>query len=112
MILYSFIIPIITCVILYIKFRKETVWWEYFAVFIPSILASGLLYLMFQAGRTSDIKFESYRVVSIRHYDKWDDVDGYFSNVISLYDFGMSKEITISEIETKDFHIQYEEYDW
>ena len=73
MILYSFIIPIITCVILYIKFRKETVWWEYFAVFIPSILASGLLYLMFQAGRTSDIKFESYRVVSIRHYDKWDE---------------------------------------
>lgn len=73
MILYSFIIPIITCIILYIWFRKETVWWEYFVVFIPSVLGSGLLYLMFQAGRVSDVKFESYRVVSIRHYDKWDE---------------------------------------
>ena len=50
-------------------------------------------------------------IKSIDYYDKLDDIDGYFSNIISLYDFGIPKEPTISEIEAKDFYIRYEEYD-
>ena len=73
MILWSFIIPIVTCIILYTWFRKETVWWEYFVVFIPSVLGTLLIYWLFQYGRVVDTKYESYRVVSIRHYDKWDE---------------------------------------
>ena len=73
MILYSFIIPIITCIILYIWFRRETVWWEYFVVFIPSVLGTLLIYWLFQYGRVVDTKYESYRIESIRHYDEWDE---------------------------------------
>ena len=38
-------------------------------------------------------------------------IDGYFSDVVSLYDFGFPKKIVISKIESEEFDIQYEEYD-
>lgn len=38
-------------------------------------------------------------------------IDEYFSNIISLYDFNMAKEITNSEIENEKFLIKYEEFE-
>lgn len=73
MILYSFIIPIITCIILYIKFRRETVWWEYFVIFIPSILGSLSTYWVIQNNKVSDIKYYSEPAISVRHYDSWNE---------------------------------------
>lgn len=73
MILYSFIIPIITCIVLYIWYRRETVWWEYFVVFIPSVLGSLLVYWITQYSRTFDIKYYSEPVISVRHYDSWNE---------------------------------------
>lgn len=82
---------------------------------IPVVITSSSYFIgAYDSNYISVISWDMFCQIlkSVDHYDKWDDVDGYFSNVFSLYDFGMSKKITISEIETKDFYIQYEEYDW
>lgn len=41
----------------------------------------------------------------------WLAIDEYFSNIISLYDFNMAKEIINSEIEYEKFLIKYEEFE-
>ena len=71
MLIWSFLIPIITCLILFFKFRKETVWWEYLVVFIPSILVTILIEVIIKEIKVSDTHYTSEVVSSIRHYDKW-----------------------------------------
>lgn len=51
-------------------------------------------------------------IKSLSYYNTLSDIEGYFSNLDNLYNFGLKNEITVSEIECEDFYIQYEEYDW
>lgn len=73
MLIWSFLIPVITCLILFFKFRKETVWWEYLIVFIPSILVTILIEVIIKEIKVSDTHYTSEVVSSIRHYDKWNE---------------------------------------
>ena len=50
-------------------------------------------------------------IKSLSYYNTLSDIEGYFSNLDNLYNFGLKNEITLSEIECEDFYIQYEEYD-
>lgn len=73
MIVWSFLIPVITCLILFVRFRRETTWWEYLVVFIPSILISLLTEFLFKESKISDYHITSEIISSIRHYDRWNE---------------------------------------
>ena len=73
MIYLTFLIPIGTCLVLFFKFRKETVWWEYLLVFIPSVGASFLTeYTMIQYN-AHDTEYHGSYAVAVRHYDTWNE---------------------------------------
>ena len=71
--IFAFLVPIITCLILFLFFRKETVWFEYFIVFVPSILGTLLSYYIIGKTMAIDYKYISEPAVKIRHYDKWNE---------------------------------------
>ena len=73
MIYLAFFIPFITCLILYFKYRKETVWWEYLVVYIPSILAALLTEFCINRYNTADTEYLGSYAVSIRHYEEWNE---------------------------------------
>lgn len=68
-----YLIPVITIAILAIFYRKETVWWEYLVVIIPTIL----IYFMVRGIVlfTSSLSTEYYGgyITKITHYDDWDE---------------------------------------
>ncbi len=51
-------------------------------------------------------------IESLNHYNTLTNIEGYFSNLETLYNFNLEKEITVSEIDCDEFNIKYEEYDW
>lgn len=51
-------------------------------------------------------------IESLNHYNTLTDIEGYFSNLETLFSFDLAKEITVSEIACDKFNIKYEEYDW
>lgn len=51
-------------------------------------------------------------IESLNHYNTLKDIEGYFSNLETLFSFDLAKEITASEIASDKFNIKYEEYDW
>lgn len=73
MLIWSFLVPVLTCIILWIWFRNYTVWWEYLIVFIPSILSSLLVDLIIKEAKVSDHRYTSEVVVSLRHYEEWNE---------------------------------------
>lgn len=50
-------------------------------------------------------------IASLNHYNTLTNIGEYFSDIETLYSFGLKKEITISEIECNEFNIKYEEYE-
>ena len=68
-----YLIPIITIAILAIFYRKETVWWEYLIVIVPTML----IYFMVRGIVlfTSSLSTEYYGgyITKIIHYDDWDE---------------------------------------
>ncbi len=73
MLIWSFIIPVVTCLILWTWFRKKTVWWEYLVVFIPSVLVTIFMDVIIKETKISDYHYISEVVSSIRHYDSWNE---------------------------------------
>ena len=73
MIYLTFLIPIVTCLVLFFKFRKETVWWEYLLVFIPSVGASFLTEHIMIRYNTHDTEYHGSYAVAVRHYDTWNE---------------------------------------
>lgn len=70
---FIFCIPVITCCVLYWKFREETVLPEYFFVIVPSILIYLLFKFAFLSARTNDIEYHGSYVTSIEYYEPWDE---------------------------------------
>lgn len=68
-----YLIPIITIAILAIFYRKETAWWEYLIVIVPTML----IYFTIRgiALFTSSLSTEYYGgyITKITHYDDWDE---------------------------------------
>ena len=65
MLIWSFLIPVLTCIILWVWFKEETTWWEYLVVFIPSILSSLIIYFIIKEIKVSDHRYTSEVVVSL-----------------------------------------------
>lgn len=73
MAILCFIIPFITCLILFMWFRKETVWWEYVAIVLPSALLTFILYVSFKHYVVSDTEYLGYYVTKICYYEPWNE---------------------------------------
>ena len=73
MIYLTFIIPIITCLVLFFRFRRETVWWEYLVVFIPSVVASILTQFIMVRYNADDTEYLGSYTVAVQHYDTWNE---------------------------------------
>lgn len=70
---FTFIIPIITCVVLFLFFREKTVWWEYLVVIFPSLLLILAISQMMISSNTSDEEYLGHHIKKVRHYDEWDE---------------------------------------
>lgn len=73
MAILCFIIPFITCLILYFGFRQAVVWWEYIAVVVPSILLTVILYFTFKSVGISDTEYLGYYVTKTCYYEPWNE---------------------------------------
>ena len=73
MLIWPLLIPVITCLVLWKWFYKETVWWEYLVVVLPSVLVTIIGFFIFREIRVSDIHYKSEVVTRVRHYDKWNE---------------------------------------
>lgn len=73
MIYLTFLIPVFTCVILFVGYRSKTVWWEYFVVFLPSIGASFLTEWAIEHGNANDTEYLGTYATAVKHYDAWDE---------------------------------------
>jgi len=71
MILYTLLIPIITCAFLFIFHKKKTVIWEYMLILGPSIFFILLLNTILIHNRTSDKMYKSFLIKEIRKYESW-----------------------------------------
>lgn len=67
------IIPIIAAIILAVKFREQTMWWEYGLLLIPSIIIVFTLKFSFEAYETSTKEYLSFYYVKARHTDEWNE---------------------------------------
>lgn len=73
MIYLTFLIPVITCIVLFVWHRKRTVWWEYLVVFLPSVGASFLTEWTIKIVNVADIEYLGTYAVAVQHYDDWDE---------------------------------------
>lgn len=73
MIIWSLLIPILTCLILRFRYNRETERWEYLVVFLPSIIATILIKQIVLEIKLSDVRYKSELVNRIRHYEEWNE---------------------------------------
>jgi len=71
--IFIFLIPFVVAAFLLIFFRKQTTWWEYFALIIPSILVGILLEFVFKQVNADDTEYLGSYVTKVRHYDSWNE---------------------------------------
>lgn len=69
----AFIIPIAACVLLLVFFRRQTVWWEYLLVALPSFLLIFGMRLIMVSYNTSANEYWGDYVDHVQHYDHWDE---------------------------------------
>jgi len=69
-----FIIPFLTAGVLLWKFRKETVWWEYVVLIVPSLLLGLLLEFAFKSGNTTDTEYYGDYVTKVTYFEEWDEM--------------------------------------
>ena len=66
-------IPFVVAIFLLIFYRKETVWWEYLLLIIPSLLVTLGFEWIFKKANMSDTEYYGDYVVRIRHEDAWNE---------------------------------------
>lgn len=66
-------IPFITALVLLLFFRKETVWWEYAILLVPSILMYFLIRFIIVSAETSSTEYLGAYAAKVYHYDEWDE---------------------------------------
>ena len=68
-----YLIPFIVSLFLLIFFRKETVWFEYLLLIIPTIIIFLLTRLIVVSANETDIEYLGDYITKVRHYDEWDE---------------------------------------
>lgn len=71
--LVIFLIPFIVAIFLLCFYRKQTVWWEYIVLIVPSLLVSFLLKFAMTSYEMSSTEYLGNYVTTITHYDDWDE---------------------------------------
>lgn len=69
--IFIFLIPFVVAAFLLIFFRKQTTWWEYAVLIVPSILIGILMEFVFKQSNAADTEYLGSYVTRIRHYDAW-----------------------------------------
>lgn len=69
----AFVIPFIVAIFLFWKYRKETVWWEYIVLIVPSTLIAILIKFCMVSYEVSSTEYLGSYVNKITHYDDWDE---------------------------------------
>lgn len=73
MVFLVYSIPFVTAVILLLFFRKQTVWWEYILVILPSLLLTLFIEFICKKVNTSDTEYLGYYVRKITYYQPWNE---------------------------------------
>jgi len=75
MLLIAFLIPVITCIILFVVpfFRSQTTIGEYFMVFIPTILVSVITFFGIEAYVTTDTEYLGFYTTKVEYYERWNE---------------------------------------
>lgn len=73
MIYFVFLIPVLTSLFLFLKFRKETTQWEYALVLVPSALIILLLNTIMVHYRIGDDQYHSQFAWGVRYYEPWNE---------------------------------------
>ncbi len=71
--IFIFLIPFVVAAFLLIFFRKQTTWWEYAVLIVPSILIGILMEFVFKQSNAADTEYLGSYVTRIRHYDAWNE---------------------------------------
>lgn len=67
------LIPFITSLFLLIFYRKETVWFEYLIIIVPSIASYFLIRTIIVSVETQSTEYLGAYATRITHYDEWDE---------------------------------------
>lgn len=73
MALICYIIPFVTCLILFMFFRRVTAWWEYLVIVFPSVLFTLILYFSLKNTGMSDVEYLGYYVTKVSYYEPWNE---------------------------------------
>ena len=71
--IFIFLIPVITVSVLVLKFRKETAYWEYLLVVIPSLLLFFITKQVMIYTNSCDTEYLGDLVDNITYYEDWDE---------------------------------------
>lgn len=69
----TYLIPFVTVIVLLIFFRKETAWWEYLVVILPSILLLIGVEACMKYDNVVDTEYLGYYVTKIRYEEPWNE---------------------------------------
>ena len=69
----TYLIPFVTVIVLLSFFRKETAWWEYLLVIIPSLLLALAVEACMKYDNVIDTEYLGYYVTKIRYEEPWNE---------------------------------------
>ena len=69
----AFVLPFVVAIFLLIFFRKETTWYEYLLLIVPSILVFFITRAIMIGYNTTDTEYLGDYITKVRHYDEWDE---------------------------------------
>lgn len=82
---------------------------------IPVVITSSSYFIgEYQETKIPVVSWDMFSQIieSLNYYNNLTNIEEYFSNLETLFNFDLEKKITISEIDCDEFNIKYEEYDW
>ena len=68
-----FLVPIISCLVLFLFFRSRTTWQEYLVVALPSIFIAFILRFCIVSSQISDVEYLGSYIVRAEYYEAWDE---------------------------------------
>ncbi len=68
-----YLIPFLTAAFLLMRFREETVWWEYVLLIVPSLMLSSIIEFAMKKYNLADTEYLGYYVTRISYYEPWNE---------------------------------------
>lgn len=69
----SMVVPVITAIILYVYWKRKTVWWEFLIPFGASLLLCCIMKWTVESVQTADTEWWTGAVTSAEYYEPWDE---------------------------------------